>query len=169
MTQGRPWRSPQDATRARLAGIHASTKSALEAPSDALALECAPHGIKVIAVAPGAFRSDFLSAHSIRRSGDPAEYPTSVANVTAGLDAMPGRQIGDPVRGVAAILEIVGSRTAPVLPLCATRARRPTRRHRSGNIHGRRAARILNFMPAARAWASEDIAACANGCGTENG
>src|SRR5262249_44027149 len=45
-------------------GVYAATKSAMEGLSHCLSQEVGPLGIKVTAVAPGAFRTDFLSAHS---------------------------------------------------------------------------------------------------------
>lgn len=94
-----------------------------------------------------------------------------MANVTAGLDAMPGRQIGDPVRGVAAILEIVGSRTAPLLPLSATRALRvpPANAAAPQRQYPWPTSADPQLHAGSSGMASEDIAACANGCGTENG
>jgi NAD(P)-dependent dehydrogenase (short-subunit alcohol dehydrogenase family) len=96
------------------AGIYAATKSALEGLSEALALECAPLGIHVTAVAPGAFRTDFLSEHSIRRSGSPDDYVATAGSVVRGLDAIAGKQPGDPVRAARAILEIADSEQPPV-------------------------------------------------------
>jgi NAD(P)-dependent dehydrogenase (short-subunit alcohol dehydrogenase family) len=97
------------------AGFYAATKFAVEGLSQSLAQEVAPLGIKVTIVEPGAFRTDFLSDHSIRSSqaGIDDYASTAGANI-ARLGSMAGKQIGDPVRGVAAIIKVV---EAPKPPL----------------------------------------------------
>ena len=71
-----------------------------------------PLGIKVTAVAPGAFRTDFLSAHSIRKSDtEDSAYAASVGRSSAVFDAMAGKQIGDPDRAALAILAAVRGTT----------------------------------------------------------
>jgi len=97
------------------AGFYAATKFAVEGLSQSLAQEVAPLGIKVTIVEPGAFRTDFLSDHSIRSSqaGIDDYAATSGANI-ARLGSMAGKQIGDPVRGAAAIIEAVESPKPPL-------------------------------------------------------
>ena len=109
-------------------GMYSAAKYALEGMSASLANELAPLGIKVTAVAPGAFRTDFLSAHSIRKS-EPQDsaYATSVGRTSAALDAMAGRQIGDPERAALAILEIVESEHPPLHLLLGSDALRRAR------------------------------------------
>ena len=83
-------------------GVYAATKSALEGLSKALSQELAPLGIRVTAIAPGAFRTDFLSDHSIRRTKTGSEdYAASAGKVLVALDDMAGKQIGDPVRAAS--------------------------------------------------------------------
>jgi NAD(P)-dependent dehydrogenase (short-subunit alcohol dehydrogenase family) len=111
-------------------GVYAATKAALEGLSKALSHELAPLGIKVTAVAPGAFRTDFLSDHSIRRTqagSDSGDYAASVAKVLVALDNMAGRQIGDPVRAARSILKLVDSDTPPVHLLLGSDALRRER------------------------------------------
>jgi len=95
--------------------LYAAAKHALEGLSVGLAQEVAPLGIKVTAVAPGAFRTDFLSTHSIRRSeAEGAAYAASVGRSAAAFDTMAGRQLGDPDRAAQAILAAVGSDSPPL-------------------------------------------------------
>jgi NAD(P)-dependent dehydrogenase (short-subunit alcohol dehydrogenase family) len=109
-------------------GVYAATKSALEGLSKALSQELAPLGIKVTAIAPGAFRTDFLSDHSIRRSqAGPDDYAASAGKVLVALDHMAGRQIGDPVRAAQSILKVVDSDTPPLNLLLGTDALRRER------------------------------------------
>ena len=109
-------------------GAYAAAKSAVEGLSQSLAQEVAPFGIKVTAVAPGGFRTDFLSPHSIRKSGDVSRaYAETVGKAVAHLDAIAGRQIGDPARGAEAILAAVDSEHPPLHLLLGSDALRRTR------------------------------------------
>lgn len=109
-------------------GLYSATKSALEGLTQSLAQEVAPFGLKATAVAPGAFRTDFLSDHSIRRSqGAGAQYAESVGSGIARLDAMAGRQIGDPDKAAAAILELVDAPNPPLHLLLGSDALRRAR------------------------------------------
>src|SRR3984957_2182962 len=96
-------------------GLYAATKSAVEGLSQSLAQEVAPFGIKVTVVAPGAFRTDFLSPHSIRKSaGAPDDYSESVGRTMSRLDAMAGKQLGDPARAAQALLAVVDAEQPPL-------------------------------------------------------
>jgi NAD(P)-dependent dehydrogenase (short-subunit alcohol dehydrogenase family) len=109
-------------------GVYAATKAALEGLSKALSQELAPLGIKVTAIAPGAFRTDFLSDHSIRRTEAGSEdYAGSAGKVLVALDNMAGRQIGDPVRAAHSIVKIVDSETPPLHLLLGSDALRRER------------------------------------------
>lgn len=108
--------------------LYSAAKAALEGFSAGLAQEVAPLGIRVTAVAPGAFRTDFLSAHSIRRS-DAADdaYAASVHSRLAALDGMAGRQLGDPDRAAQAIIAAVNADTPPLHLLLGSDAVRRAR------------------------------------------
>ena len=96
-------------------GLYAASKFAVEGMSQALAQEVAPLGIKVTLVEPGAFRTDFLSDHSLRKT-DAGEDPyaaTSGATI-ARLDSMAGKQIGDPAKAAAAIIAAVEAAEPPL-------------------------------------------------------
>lgn len=96
-------------------GAYAAAKSALEGLSQSLSQEVAPLGIKVTAVAPGAFRTDFLSEQSIQRSaGANGDYANTATKVVATLGTMHGKQLGDPDRAAAAFLELVDSPQPPL-------------------------------------------------------
>jgi len=108
-------------------GLYAATKFALEGMTQSLAQEIAPFGLTATAVAPGAFRTDFLSDHSIRRTESGGDYAESVGKAVAHLNAMAGRQIGDPDRAAAAILTIADSGEPPLHLLLGTDALRRAR------------------------------------------
>jgi NAD(P)-dependent dehydrogenase (short-subunit alcohol dehydrogenase family) len=108
--------------------LYSAAKYALEGMSASLAQEVGPLGIKVTAVAPGAFRTDFLSGHSIRKSeAEDAAYAASVGRVSAAFDSMAGKQIGDPDRAAQAILAIVRAEDPPLHLLLGTDALRRAR------------------------------------------
>jgi NAD(P)-dependent dehydrogenase (short-subunit alcohol dehydrogenase family) len=95
--------------------LYSAAKAALEGLSASLVHELTPLGIKVTAVAPGAFRTDFLSAHSIRKSAAPGDaYAASIGRSDAAFDAMAGKQLGDPDKAAAAILEIAAAENPPL-------------------------------------------------------
>ena len=109
-------------------GVYAATKAALEGLSQSLSQEVGPLGIKVTAVAPGAFRTDFLSDHSIRKTNSRSDdYATSAGKVIEYLGTMDGKQIGDPVRGALSILAAVDSDTPPLHLLLGSDALRRAR------------------------------------------
>ena len=109
-------------------GAYAAAKSAMDGLSQSLSQEVGPLGIKVTAVAPGGFRTDFLSDHSIRRStGVSDAYAGTVGRALAHLDEIVGKQIGDPARGAAAILAAVDGETPPLHLLLGSDALRRAR------------------------------------------
>lgn len=96
-------------------GYYSAAKMAVEGVSQALAREVAPLGIRVTIVEPSAFRTDFLSDHSIRGGGSKLEDYAATAGASYGrLAAMDGKQPGDPVRAAAAIIQAVDSPTPPL-------------------------------------------------------
>ncbi|MBB3316773.1 NAD(P)-dependent dehydrogenase (short-subunit alcohol dehydrogenase family) [Rhizobium sp. BK181] len=108
--------------------MYSAAKAALEGMSAGLASEVKPFGIKVTAVAPGAFRTDFLSAHSIRKSDAAGEaYAETIGKSSAAFDAADGRQAGDPVLAAEAILELVNSDNPPLHLLLGSDALRRAR------------------------------------------
>lgn len=97
------------------ASIYCATKHAVSGWSEGLAREVAPFGIKVTCVYPGRFRTDFLDGTSVRY-GDRAieDYAEASSRHRQALDADNHRQIGDPGKFAAALLELVGTEGAPV-------------------------------------------------------
>ncbi|MDG3439946.1 oxidoreductase [Nitrospirillum amazonense] len=95
-------------------GLYAASKFALEGVSLSLAQEVAPLGIGITLVEPGAFRTDFLTDHSLRLTGAPiADYAATAGAAVARLQALNGRQPGDPVLAARAIVAAVRSPNPP--------------------------------------------------------
>jgi NAD(P)-dependent dehydrogenase (short-subunit alcohol dehydrogenase family) len=96
--------------------IYATSKFALEGASEALAGEVAPFGIRVTIVEPGPFRTEFLG-RSMRHATPIPDYEDGPAGALRARDGH-GKQPGDPVRAVEAIIDAVRSPSAPLrLPL----------------------------------------------------
>ena len=96
-------------------GYYAAAKMAVEGISQALAKEVAPLGIRVTLVEPSAFRTDFLSDHSIRRSAIRLQDYSGTAGAAHGrLAEMAGKQPGDPARAAGAIIQAVDSPEPPL-------------------------------------------------------
>lgn len=96
-------------------GYYAAAKMAVEGISLCLAKEVAPLGIRVTLVEPSAFRTDFLSEHSIRRSATHLQdYAATAGASHERLAAMAGKQPGDPARAAAAIIQAADSPKPPL-------------------------------------------------------
>lgn len=108
--------------------VYAAAKYALEGLSSALALEVAPLGIKVTAIAPGAFRTDFLSSHSIRKSdAEDAAYAETIGRSSTAFDSVAGRQLGNPDLAAQAIINLVRADNPPLHLLLGSDALRRAR------------------------------------------
>ena len=90
------------------------TKFALEGISESLAQEVAGLGIKVTAVAPGAFRTDWAGRSMVRAERSIADYDAVFDPVRARRQSISGKQPGDPAKAARAILQIVASEKPPV-------------------------------------------------------
>ena len=109
-------------------GLYAAAKFALEGASEALAQEVAPLGIKITLVEPGAFRTEFLSSDSIRRSEDRiGDYDQTAGKNVDYLATIAGKQAGDPERGAKAILAAVDAERPPLHLVLGSDALRRTR------------------------------------------
>jgi NAD(P)-dependent dehydrogenase (short-subunit alcohol dehydrogenase family) len=96
-------------------GYYAAAKYALEGLSQSLAREVGPLGIRVTCVEPGAFRTDFLTDHSLRTSSGLSDDYAATAGATIGyLANLAGRQPGDPAKAVKAVIEVVEASKPPL-------------------------------------------------------
>jgi NAD(P)-dependent dehydrogenase (short-subunit alcohol dehydrogenase family) len=94
-------------------GYYAATKHAVEGLSDSLSREVAPLGIKVTCVEPGPFRTDWAGRSLQQRRPMIADYEPTVGARLAATANISGKQPGDPVRAVEAIITAVESENPP--------------------------------------------------------
>ena len=95
-------------------GYYNATKFAVEGLSEALAGELGPLGIKVTIVEPGPFRTDFLGRSGVVAEKRIADYDTTAANMRKYFAENDGKQPGDPVRAVHAMMQVVDSPAPPL-------------------------------------------------------
>jgi NAD(P)-dependent dehydrogenase (short-subunit alcohol dehydrogenase family) len=85
---------------------YSSTKFALEALTEALAAEVKPLGIKVTAIEPGAFRTDW-AARSMKESSTPiGDYEEAVGTRKTLIKQFANHLPGDPRKVAAAVLMV---------------------------------------------------------------
>ena len=104
-------------------GAYCAAKHALEGLSECLSLELAPHGVRVLIVEPGTFRTA-LFGQAFRRMPEMEAYAATAGAVRAWVAQTAGQQPGDPARAARAIADEVargpGGEARPLrLPLGA--------------------------------------------------
>jgi NAD(P)-dependent dehydrogenase (short-subunit alcohol dehydrogenase family) len=99
--------------------LYGSTKFAVEGISKGLAVELAPLNIKVTAVEPGLFSTDFLSTESYTASKNIiADYDTTVGPMRAMADQLHGNQPGDPKKLAKVVVDLAHTENPPLhLPI----------------------------------------------------
>lgn len=103
-------------------GIYNASKFALEGINEALSKEVRPFGIKVTAIEPGAFRTDWAGRSLQRTVHTIEDYAATLEPLSAARAARSGKQPGDPRKAAQAILKVVASDQPPVHLLLGTDA-----------------------------------------------
>jgi NAD(P)-dependent dehydrogenase (short-subunit alcohol dehydrogenase family) len=95
-------------------GYYNASKFAVEGFSEALAGEMAAIGVKVTIVEPGPFRTDFLGRSGVIAKREIADYKVALDPVRQYFHANAGKQRGDPMKAVHAIMDVVESHNPPL-------------------------------------------------------
>jgi len=94
--------------------FYCGSKFALEGISEALGKEVADFGIRVTALAPGQFRTDWAGRSMDRTPRSIAEYDAVMDPIRAARQAKSGNQPGDPARAAQALLALIEAPNPPV-------------------------------------------------------
>ena len=94
--------------------IYAATKSALTGLTEVLAQDLKELKIHTTAVAPGGFRTEFLSDNSLVFVKDQIDDYAAVRQSHQKYKSMDGSQAGDPVKAAAALIELAEMSEPPV-------------------------------------------------------
>lgn len=94
--------------------FYCGSKFALEGISEALGKEVADFGIRVTALAPGQFRTDWAGRSMDRTPRSISDYDGVMDPIRAARQAKSGNQPGDPAKAAQALLAIVDAKTSPV-------------------------------------------------------
>jgi NAD(P)-dependent dehydrogenase (short-subunit alcohol dehydrogenase family) len=96
-------------------GIYCATKFAVEGLTESLSVEIKSFGIKATVVAPGYFRTQFLTSGSL---GVPANPIAAYQEIRDSQDfhqgIMDGNQIGDPDKAALAIIQVAETENPPL-------------------------------------------------------
>jgi NAD(P)-dependent dehydrogenase (short-subunit alcohol dehydrogenase family) len=98
-------------------GYYAASKAALEGITGALHTELKPLGISVMAIEPGAFRTDFAGRSLTQSTTIIDDYADTAGKRRKERDTMHGTQPGDPAKAATAIIAAVESDEPPAFLL----------------------------------------------------
>ncbi len=93
--------------------FYCGSKFALEGISEALGKEVASFGIRVTALAPGQFRTDWAGRSLDRTPRSIADYDRVMDPIRAARQAKSGNQPGDPAKAAKALLALVNAENPP--------------------------------------------------------
>ena len=94
--------------------VYAASKYAVIGLTEVLAEDIRSFGIKATVVAPGAFRTSFLSQESLVLTKNPIEAYQEVRDSHSKYLKMDGSQAGDPEKAAAAMIKIVSETDPPL-------------------------------------------------------
>ena len=103
-------------------GLYCAGKFALNGLTEALAGEMADHGVNVTIVEPGYFRTSFLTTESLGLPRTTSDAYPAIRDMTQNHLELQGHQLGDPVKGAAAIIDLVVAGQGPLHQLLGSDA-----------------------------------------------
>jgi NAD(P)-dependent dehydrogenase (short-subunit alcohol dehydrogenase family) len=93
---------------------YAASKFSIEAISAVLAQEVREFGVRVTALAPGAFRTDWAGSSLVRSERSIADYDALFEPIREARRTKSGHQTGDPAKAAQAVLAIIEADDPPV-------------------------------------------------------
>ena len=111
---------------------YCGSKFALEGISEVLAKEVAGFGIKVTALAPGSFRTDWAGRSMVRTERSIADYDATFDPVRKAREEKSGKQTGDPAKAAQVLLQLVAMDDPPMHLLLGTDALKLVREKLAG-------------------------------------
>lgn len=92
---------------------YCGSKFALRGISEVMRSEMAPFGVHVTALCPGSFRTDWAGRSMVRTERSIADYDALFNPVREARQAKSGKQLGDPDKLAAAVVDLVESDNPP--------------------------------------------------------
>jgi NAD(P)-dependent dehydrogenase (short-subunit alcohol dehydrogenase family) len=93
--------------------FYCGSKFALEGISESLGKELAAFGIRVTALAPGQFRTDWAGRSMERTPRSIADYDEVMNPIRSARQAKSGKQPGDPDKAARALLSLIDAENPP--------------------------------------------------------
>jgi NAD(P)-dependent dehydrogenase (short-subunit alcohol dehydrogenase family) len=92
---------------------YCGSKFALQGISEVMRSEMAPFGVHVTTLCPGSFRTDWAGRSMVRTGRSIADYDALFDPIREARLAASGKQLGDPAKLAAAVLDLVESNNPP--------------------------------------------------------
>lgn len=92
---------------------YCGSKFAMEGISEVVGKEVKPFGIRVTAVAPGSFRTEWAGHSMVRTPRSIADYDALFNPIRKGREEKSGQQLGDPAKAARAMLMAIESDNPP--------------------------------------------------------
>ncbi|MBZ9868702.1 oxidoreductase [Mesorhizobium sp. CA15] len=92
---------------------YCGSKFALQGISEVMRSEMAPFGVRVAAVCPGSFRTDWAGRSMVRAGRSISDYDALFDPIREARQAKSGKQLGDPDKLATAVLALVETEAPP--------------------------------------------------------
>ncbi len=92
---------------------YCGSKFALQGISEVMRAEMAPFGVRVTALCPGSFRTDWAGRSMVRTERSIADYDALFDPIRQARQSKSGKQLGDPDKLATAVLDLIESDAPP--------------------------------------------------------